>query len=95
MTSIYVGNLSRTASEDDLRQAFAQYGKVSTVNIIKDRDTGSPRGFAFIEMADDKEAASAIRELNLHEIDGRSVTVNEARPKSDRSRGGGARRRDW
>jgi RNA recognition motif-containing protein len=94
MTSIYVGNLSRTASEDDLRLAFAQYGKVSTVNIIKDRDTGSPRGFAFIEMADDKEAANAIRELNLHEIDGRSVTVNEARPKSDRPRGGG-HRREW
>jgi RNA recognition motif-containing protein len=92
MTSIYVGNLSYTASEDDLREAFAQYGKVSTVSIVKDRDTGRPRGFAFVEMDDGKEAASAIQELNLREIGGRSVTVNEARPKSDRPRGGGGRR---
>ncbi len=95
MASIYVGNLSHTASEDELRQAFAQYGKVSTVSIVKDRDTGQPRGFAFVEMADGKEAASAIRELNLREISGRPVTVNEARPRSDRPRGGGGRRRDW
>ena len=94
MASIYVGNLSHTASEDDLREAFAQYGKVSTVSIVKDRDTGLPRGFAFVEMADGKEAANAIRELNLREIGGRSVTVNEARPKTDRPRGGGGRRRD-
>ncbi len=92
MTSIYVGNLSYTASEDDLREAFAQYGKVSTVSIVKDRDTGRPRGFAFVEMDDGKEAASAIQELNLREIGGRSITVNEARPKSDRPRGGGGRR---
>ena len=95
MTSIYVGNLSHTASEDDLRDAFAQYGKVSTVSIVKDRDTGRPRGFAFVEMADGKEAAGAIKEMNLRDIGGRSVTVNEARPKSDRPRGGGGRRRDW
>jgi cold-inducible RNA-binding protein len=95
MASIYVGNLSHTATEDDLLKAFAEYGKVSTVSIVKDRDTGRPRGFAFVEMADGKEAASAIRELNLREIDGRSITVNEARPKSDRPRGGGGRRRDW
>lgn len=96
MTSIYVGNLSYTATEDDLRDAFSQYGKVSSVNIIKDRETGRPRGFAFVEMADGKEAATAIQELNLREIDGRSVTVNEARPKQDRPRaGGGGRRRSW
>ena len=95
MTSIYVGNLSHTASEDDLLQAFAQYGTVSTVSIVKDRDTGSPRGFAFIEMADDKEAAGAIQELNLDEIGGRSITVNEARPKSDRPRGGGGSPPRW
>ena len=65
------------------------------MSIVKDRDTGRPRGFAFVEMADGKEAASAIRELNLREIGGRSVTVNEARPKSDRPRGGGGRRRNW
>ena len=95
MTSIYVGNLSYTTTEDDLREAFAQYGKVSGVNIVKDRETGRPRGFAFVEMGDGKEATAAIKELNLREISGRSITVNEARPKSDRPRGGGGRRRSW
>jgi len=95
MTSIYVGNLSYTTTEDDLREAFAQYGRVSGVNIVKDRDSGRPRGFAFVEMADGKEATTAIKELNLREISGRSITVNEARPKSDRPRGGGGRRRGW
>jgi len=95
MTSIHVGNLARTATEDDLRQAFGQYGAVSTVNIIKDRETGQPRGFAFVEMADNKEAANAINELNLREISGRSITVNEARPRTDRPRGGGGPRRSW
>jgi RNA recognition motif-containing protein len=97
MTSIYVGNLSYTATEDDLRQAFAQYGEVSAVNIITDRETGRPRGFAFVEMRNGAEAATAIKELNLAEIGGRSVTVNEARPKTDQPRrgggGGGPRRR--
>jgi len=95
MTSIYVGNLSYTTTEDDLREAFAEYGKVSGVNIVKDRETGRPRGFAFVEMADGREASTAIKELNLREISGRSITVNEARPKSDRPRGGGGRRRSW
>ncbi len=92
MTSIYVGNLSHTASEDDLREAFAPFGTVTTVTVVKDRDSGRPRGFAFVEMADGKEAANAIRDLNLREIAGRAVTVNEARPKADRPRGGGRRR---
>ena len=98
MTSIYVGNLAHSATEDDLRQAFSQYGAVANVNIIKDRETGRPRGFAFIEMADGSEAATAIKELNLREISGRSITVNEARPKTDRPRrggGGGGGRRSW
>ena len=95
MTSIYVGNLSYTTTEDDLREAFAQYGEVSGVKIVKDRETGRPRGFAFVEMADGREASTAIKELNLREISGRSITVNEARPKSDRPRGGGGRRRSW
>jgi len=95
MTSIYVGNLSRTATEDDLRQAFEQYGAVASVNIIKDRETGQPRGFAFVEMPDGQAAATAIKELNLREIDGRSITVNKARPKTDRPRGGGGSRRKW
>jgi cold-inducible RNA-binding protein len=91
MTSIYVGNLAHNASEDDLRTAFGQYGAVSNVTIIKDRETGRPRGFAFVEMTDNGEAATAIQEMNLKEISGRAVTVNEARPKADRPprRGGG------
>jgi RNA recognition motif-containing protein len=91
MTSIYVGNLSHGATEDDLRNAFAAFGTVSNVTIIKDRETGRPRGFAFVEMSDSGEATTAIQELNLKEINGRAVTVNEARPKADRParRGGG------
>jgi cold-inducible RNA-binding protein len=95
MSSIYVGNLSSNATEEDLRQAFTQYGKVSSVNFVKDRDTGRPRGFAFIEMPDGKEAATAIKEMNLREIAGRSVTVNEAKPRTDRPPAGGGRRRNW
>ena len=98
MASIYVGNLSHTATEDDLLQAFRQHGTVTKVTIIKDRETGRPRGFAFVEMADGKEAATAIKELNLAEIAGRSITVNEARPKPDRPRrggGGGGGRSRW
>ncbi|MBN2476215.1 MAG: RNA-binding protein [Pirellulales bacterium] len=89
MTNIYVGNLSFNATEEDLREAFAQYGEVSSVNIITDRETGRPRGFAFVEMPDAGQAKEAIEKVNLTEIDGRSVTVNEARPKSDRPRRGG------
>ncbi len=99
MTNIYVGNLSFSTTEDELREVFSQYGKVASVSVVKDRETGKPRGFAFVEMADGKEAADAIRELNLKEIGGRSITVNEARPKPDRARGGGGggggRRRSW
>ena len=89
MTSIFVGNLSHGATEDDLVQAFGRFGTVAKVNIVKDRETGRPRGFAFVDMTDGREAASAIKELNLTEIDGRSITVNEARPKTDRPRRGG------
>jgi RNA recognition motif-containing protein len=94
MTSIYVGNLAHAATEDELREAFGQFGKVSEVSIVKDRDTGNSRGFAFVEMADKKEAEEAIAQLNLREISGRPITVNLARPKTDRPRksGGGARR---
>jgi RNA recognition motif-containing protein len=89
MTSIYVGNLAHEATEDDLRQVFAGFGAVSSVSIIKDRETGRPRGFAFVEMPDGNEATEAIRGLNLKEISGRAITVNEARPKTDRPRRGG------
>jgi RNA recognition motif-containing protein len=94
-SSIYVGNLSATTTEDELRQAFSQHGVVTEVNIVKDRETGSPRGFAFVEMSNGNEAAAAIKELNLREMGGRSITVNEARPKTNgprRGGGGGPRR---
>lgn len=93
MTNIYVGNLSYDATEEDLREAFAQYGQVSEVNVITDRETGRPRGFAFVEMPDGAEAREAIEKVNLQEIAGRSVTVNEVRPKSDRPRRGGGGQR--
>jgi RNA recognition motif-containing protein len=89
MVNIYVGNLSYNATEDDLREAFERYGDVSAVNIIMDRETGRPRGFAFVEMPDSQQAKDAIENLNLTEIAGRKVTVNEARPREDRPRGGG------
>jgi len=94
MTNIYVGNLSFTATEEDIRQAFAEFGVVKSVNIIKDRETGRSRGFAFVEMPDSNQAKEAIERVNLTEIAGRSVSVNEARPKMDRPRrgGGGGRR---
>ena len=89
MTSIYVGNLAHEATEDELNQVFGEFGAVASVSIIKDRETGRPRGFAFVEMPDSNEAAEAIKQLNLREISGRPITVNEARPKSDRPRRGG------
>ncbi len=96
MTSIYVGNLADSATEDELRQIFSQHGEVSSVNIVKDRQTGRPRGFAFVEMPNGSEAADAIQQLNLHEIGGRSITVDEARPKrSGGPRKGGGGRRRW
>ena len=102
MTNIYVGNLSFDATEESIRQVFAEYGEVSAVNIITDRETGRSRGFAFVEMPDSNQAKEAIEKVNLTEIAGRSVTVNEARPKRDRPRrggggggGGGGRRGRW
>ena len=84
MTNIYVGNLAYTATEDDVRSAFEQFGDVASVSIIKDRETGRSRGFAFVEMSDGEQAKEAIDGLNLQEIAGRKVTVNEARPKAER-----------
>lgn len=89
MTNIYVGNLAFTATEDDLRGAFEQFGEVSAVNIIMDRETGRSRGFAFVEMADAEGAKEAIENLDGQEISGRNVTVNEARPRAPRTGGGG------
>jgi RNA recognition motif-containing protein len=87
--NIYVGNLSNSATEDDLRQAFEAFGQVSNVNIIKDKFSGESRGFGFVEMPTKTEAEAAIEGLNGQEINGRAVNVNEARPKADNRRGGG------
>lgn len=89
MTNIFVGNLSYQTTQDALFDAFSRYGGVERVNIVTDRDTGQPRGFAFVEMTDAREATKAITELNGTELDGRTINVNEARPKTEGGRGGG------
>jgi RNA recognition motif-containing protein len=89
MTNIFVGNLSYQASEDELHQAFAQYGAVERVSIVTDRATGQPRGFAFVEMTNRAEAEAAISHLNGAELHGRAMNVNEARPKPAGGGGGG------
>jgi RNA recognition motif-containing protein len=89
MKNIFVGNLSFGATEDSLRSLFAAYGTVSRANIVTDRDTGQPRGFGFVEMANDAEGDKAIAALNGTDLDGRTLNVNEARPKTERSGGGG------
>ena len=81
MKNIFVGNLSFGTTQEDLEVAFSQFGSVESVNIITDRDTGQPRGFAFVEMTHTKEAQNAISQLNGTEMHGRSLNVNEARPK--------------
>jgi RNA recognition motif-containing protein len=91
--NIYVGNLSFDATEADIESAFGEYGEVKTVNIVKDRETGRSRGFGFVEMQDGQAGQQAIEGLNLKEIAGRAVTVNEARPREDRRGGGGGGRR--
>ena len=90
--NIYVGNLSFDATESDIESAFGEYGDVQTVNIVKDRETGRSRGFGFVEMKDAQAGQLAIDGLNLKDIAGRAVTVNEARPREDRRGGGGGRR---
>ena len=89
MKNIYVGNLSFDASEDQVRSLFEAYGAVDKVNIVTDRDTGQPRGFAFVEMMDDDAANKAIEALNGTNLGGRNLNINEARPKTARPRGGG------
>lgn len=86
---IYVGNLSFNSTEDDVRKAFEAHGNVSSVSIVTDRETGRSRGFGFVEMPDGGQAKSAIEALNLQHIGDRAITVNEARPREDRPRGGG------
>jgi cold-inducible RNA-binding protein len=89
MKNIYVGNLSFDASEDQVRSLFEAYGAVDKVSIVTDRDTGQPRGFAFVEMLDDDAATKAMEALNGTSLGGRNLNINEARPKAERPRSGG------
>src|ERR1035437_4097359 len=89
MKNIFVGNLSFGATEDGIRSLFETHGSVGRVNIVTDRDTGQPRGFGFVEMANDGEGEKAIAALNGTDYDGRTLNINEARPKTERSGGGG------
>mgnify|MGYP003572506280 FL=1 len=91
--NIYVGNLPYSVTDADLRETFAQFGEVSTVQLISDRFTGESKGFGFVEMTNNSQADAAIKGLNGSAMKGRNITVNQAKPKSDRpSRGGGGRR---
>ena len=87
--NIYVGNLSRDLTENDLREAFAPFGEVQSAAIIKDKFTGESRGFGFVEMPNKAEGDAAIAGLNGKDLKGRNLTVNEARPRTDRPRTGG------
>lgn len=89
MTNIFVGNLSYQTTQDELDAAFAAYGAVERVTVVRDRDTGQPRGFAFVEMTNAPDAAAAINGLNGAELNGRAMNVNEARPREERGGGGG------
>lgn len=89
MKNIYVGNLPFSTNEAELKQLFETHGGVARVNVVTDRDTGSPRGFAFVEMTNEQEGNAAIEALNGTQLGGRSLTVNEARPREARGGGGG------
>ena len=97
--NIYIGDLSSSVTEGDLQKAFEAFGQVKSVTIIKDRYSGQPRGFGFIDMPNKNEAGSAITGMNGKEFMGRVLEVNEARPRSDRQgnkrQGGSGRRRSW
>ncbi len=90
---LYVGNLSFNSSEEDVREAFSAHGTVTSVNLVMDRETGRPRGFAFVEMGSDNEARAAIDALDGRDLDGRNLKVNVAKPREPRS--GGGRRDSW
>ena len=94
--NIFVGNLNFSTTQEDLQATFGQFGNVERVNLVTDRDSGQPRGFAFVEMTDANEAQNAISQLNGTELNGRAMNVNEARPKpagnSGRGGSGGPRR---
>jgi len=86
---LYVGNLSYNVTSSDLEQLFGQYSQVTSAQVINDRDTGRSKGFGFVEMSSDDEATAAVAAMNGQQHDGRTLTVNEARPKEDRGGGGG------
>jgi RNA recognition motif-containing protein len=86
---IYVGNLSSHVTEIELNELFGRFGEVANINIVKDKYTGEPRGFAFVTMKTNAEAQTAIKELNGSDVSGRKIVVNEARPKKDNNRRGG------
>jgi cold-inducible RNA-binding protein len=88
--NIFVGNLSRDITEEDLRTAFGAYGRVTRATVLRDKFSGDPRGFGFVEMEAKAEGQAAIAALNGTELKGRALNVNEARPKTERSGGGGA-----
>ena len=88
-TKLYVGNLPFKTGEEELQALFAQHGTVQSVNLIRDRLSGQSRGFGFVEMTSEDEAEKAIQSLNGHDMDGRQITVNEARPQRPREGGGG------
>ncbi len=90
-TKLYVGNLSFGVTSDDLHEHFAQAGTVESAKVVEDRDTGRSRGFGFVEMASAEEAQTAIEQFNGQDLDGRNLVVNEARPREERSGGGGGR----
>ncbi len=92
MFKIYVGNLPYTSTEQELEELFGQYGQVNRANIVTDRDTGRSRGFGFVEMENAADGQAAIDALNGQEWGGRTLTVNEARPRSNDRRGGGGGR---
>jgi RNA recognition motif-containing protein len=91
--NIYVGNLSYSVTEDDLKQAFEAFGQVASVSIIKDKFSNQSKGFGFVEMPSQEEAQAAISGMNGKELKGRAMNVNEARPRTDDRRGGGGGRR--
>ncbi len=94
-TKLYVGNLSYQTQEADLREQFAQFGSVLSANIVTDRDTGRSRGFGFVEMETEEEARAAENGMNGREVDGRTLKVNESKPRENRSGGGGGGRDRW
>jgi cold-inducible RNA-binding protein len=90
---LYVGNLAYQTSSDDLQQLFAKAGTVETASVVEDRETGRSRGFGFVEMSSKEEGNAAIQQFNGHEIGGRALNVNEAKPRENRNGGGGGNRR--